>query len=307
MERSKSLADRLGANLRRLGRTELRVASYLRDNREEALASSASALAARTGSSDATVIRTVKSLGYAGMAGLRQGLADELRSDLTLAARMTRTLEAVRDAPGDALAATLQQHQQALERLRRDVGPDLFQAVVGKIASAPRVRIFGIGPSSAIAGYFTIQLRRFGIDAGSLTDSGLLLADGLHQLKPKDLLIMLAYGRPYREITALIDRAKALRLPTVLITDTLGAQLRAQVDYIVPVARGSADGLSLHTATLGFIEAVLVAVAAARPAETVASLRALNALRQEVTGTPMDLPRRKHRSPAAARRTPRTA
>src|ERR1700704_150307 len=197
VRRDQSFEDRLAARTQRLGPTELRVAQFIRDNREEALVSSASALASRTDTSDATVIRVVKAVGYAGMAELRQELASELRDDLSLASRMVRTLDEVGEAPGGSFGLTLQKHQRALERLSKDIGPALFEAVVDRIVAAPRVRIFGIGPSSAIADYFAIQLGRLGIDGASLTDTGLLLADGLHRLKPFDLLIMLAYGRPY--------------------------------------------------------------------------------------------------------------
>jgi DNA-binding MurR/RpiR family transcriptional regulator len=287
--KSQSFNARLADGIERLGPTEQRVAQFLRENREEVLVSSASALASRTGTSDATVIRTVKALGYQGMSELRQELAGELRNDLSLASRMARTLGDV-EAPGDSFALTLQSHQQALERLRRDISPALFEAVVGRLVSASRVLVFGIGPSSAMANYLVMQLGRFGIDGASLTDTGLLLADGLHRLKSSDLLIMLAYGRPYREITALIEHSETLGLPTILVTDTLGGKLKRRIDHILPVQRGRADALSLHTATLGLIEAILVGVAAKRPAETVASLKTLNTLRTKITGQPMDLP-----------------
>jgi hypothetical protein len=45
----------------------------------------------------------------------------------------------------------------------------------------------------------------------------------------------------------------------------------------------------MHTATLGFIEALLVGVAAKRPDETLASLKALNEARQRLAGNKMNL------------------
>ncbi len=46
--------------------------------------------------------------------------------------------------------------------------------------------------------------------------------------------------------------------------------------------------LSMHTATLGFIEALLAGIAAKRPDETLASLKALNEARQKLAGQPMN-------------------
>ncbi len=277
-----SLERRLAAAGTRLPPTELRVARFLRDHREEALASSALALAAKLGTSDATVIRAVQALGYGGMADLRKRLAEELREVRTLAARMARTLDDVGRAPEGILERTLQQHLRALEQLRLDVGPPQFEAALARIAAAERVFVFGIGPSGAMADYFALQLARIGFDAASLTATGALLADGLNRLRRGDVLIALAFGRVYRELEALVACAEAARAVTVLITDALASVMQRRVDQVLRVERGRADALSLHTATLALIEALLVGVAARRPGETLASLKRLNALRAGV-------------------------
>ena len=52
MKKDESFEGRLASRLDRLGPTELRVAQFLRDNREEVLVSSASTLALRTSTSE---------------------------------------------------------------------------------------------------------------------------------------------------------------------------------------------------------------------------------------------------------------
>jgi DNA-binding MurR/RpiR family transcriptional regulator len=74
------------------------------------------------------------------------------------------------------------------------------------------------------------------------------------------------------------------------VTYTLGATLRIRVDLVLAVERGRAAGLSMHTATLALLEALLVGVAAKRPAEAVANLTLLNDLRARLAGKSMDLP-----------------
>ena len=141
-----------------------------------------------------------------------------------------------------------------------------------------------------MASYFAIQLGRFGLDGASLTQTGLLLADDLHRLRHGDLVVVLAYGRIYREVDVLLNQARRLDLETILVSDTLGPALRKHVDLVLPVARGRVDQLSMHTATLGLIEALLVGVAAMRPVETIANLKQLNGLRAELAGNSMHLP-----------------
>ena len=282
--------ERISAKLHTLSSTEQRVAQFFRDNREEVLVSSASALAEKAATSDATVIRTSKALGYGSLDELRRELAAELRSNLSPASRLTRTLTEVGDNLEAALGVTIDIHMQALERLRRDIDADLFARAVDRIIGAHRTFVFGIGPSSAMADYMVMQIGWFGLEATSLTQTGLLLADGMCHVKRGDVLIILAYGRLYAELETLLTHAKQLKIATMLVTDTLAGRLRGRVDDVLTVARGRSDMMSMHTATLGLIEAILVGIATRRPTETIASLKALNALRGSIAGKPMDLP-----------------
>ena len=295
MGRSPTFDNRLGACLDRLSPAEMRVAEFFRTNREEVLIASAAALAEQIGTSDATVVRTAKALGFAGMEALRRTLARELRADVSPARRMARTLGEVGeggDDGGSPLDMTLDIHVRSLEGLRRDITPDHFSRAVRSIVGARRVFIFGIGPSSAMADYFETQLSRIGIDAMSLTQTGLLLADGARKIGADDLLMVFAYGRVYREVTVLLDQARRVGATTMLFSDTLGAKLGKRVDLVLRVARGRADMLSMHTATLALIEALLVGVAADRPDRSIASLEELNGLRAALAGKPMGLPAR---------------
>jgi DNA-binding MurR/RpiR family transcriptional regulator len=282
--------ERIAERIAEMSPAEQRVVHFFANNREEVLILSAAALAARVETSDATVIRAAKALGFAGLEELRRTLADELRHSLSPAARLTRTLSEIGGKLPAALAATIDLHVRSLDTVRRRVTVDEFEKAVNGIAGAGRIVVFGLGPSAAIANYLVTQLTRFGLDALSLTNTGLLFADDLRRLRDGDLVIMLAYGRVYGELAALLDEISRQRLSSFLITDTLAGRLQRRVDLILRVPRGQADMFSMHTATLGFIEALLVGVATRRPAETLASLNALNEARARLAGNTMKLP-----------------
>jgi DNA-binding MurR/RpiR family transcriptional regulator len=285
-----SFEERIADRLAEMSPAEQRVVRFFRDNREEVLIASAAALAAKAATSDATVVRATKTLGFSGLEDLRRTLADELRRSLSPAERLTRTLSEVGSSLSAAFEMTLDIHLRSLGSLRISITPELFEQAVDGIAGARRVVVFGIGPSSAIACYLVTQLGRFGLDTASLTNTGLLFADDLRKLREGDLVIMLAYGRVYAELAALLDEIERQKLRSFLVTDTLVGTLRHRVDLVLPVARGHAELLSMHTATLGFIEALLVGVATKRPDETLASLQALNEARGRLVGKPMNLP-----------------
>ncbi|MGN6097323.1 MAG: MurR/RpiR family transcriptional regulator [Bosea sp. (in: a-proteobacteria)] len=285
-----SFEERVSLRLETMSPAERRVANLLLEAREEALVASAAGLAEKAQTSDATVVRTVKSLGFSGMNEMRQVLAAELKQSLNIASRLTETLRDVGDDLDAAFSHTLDIHREAIKRLRRDISPEVFRAAVEAVAGARRVVIFGIGPSSAVASYLAAQLGRFGIDALCLVHTGLLFADDLLKLRKGDVLIAFAYTHVYRELTVLLDETARHGLKSILITDSLAGKLSARVALSLTVARGRADMLSLHTATLGLVEALLVGIAVKKARSAVRSLEVLNALRKELAEGAVDVP-----------------
>jgi DNA-binding MurR/RpiR family transcriptional regulator len=287
----RSLDDAVDARWPDLGPAEQRVARFFRANREEVLVASAAELAERAGTSDATVVRAAKALGFEGLGELRRIVAGELRRSLSQMDRLRKTIDEVGREREGALGLTLDLHLQAIGQIRHSVTPALYDKAVQRIRAAKTVHVFGIGPSSAMADYFVTQLTRFGIPAHGLTSTGLLFADDLQHLRRGDCVIILAYGRVYAELDVLLDRIERLRLRSILVTDSLADILKKRVYLVLPVPRGHAELFSMHTATLGLIEALLVGIAATRPKESLRSLALLNEAREKLAGSTVKLRR----------------
>jgi DNA-binding MurR/RpiR family transcriptional regulator len=292
-----SFDERVTDRFARMRPAEQRAARFFQENREEVLIGSAAALALKAMTSDATIMRTTKALGFTSLDDMRRTLASELRNSLSPAVRLTNTLSKVGRDPSAAFDMMLDVHQKSLESLRRTISAEHFDSAVSSIVAARRVLVFGLGPSSAIAKYFVIQLARFGLEAAGLANSGLLFADDLQKLRKGDLVVILAYSRVYQELGVLIDEIERRGISSLLLTDTLAAKLRERVDLVLPVARGQADMLSTHTATLGLLEAILVGVASRRPVETLASLEGLNESRRKLAGKAVKLSTTADRKP----------
>src|ERR1700737_785489 len=112
---------------------EQRVARFFQENREEVLIASAAALASKAETSDATIVRATKALGFSGLEDLRRTLAAELRCSLSPPERLTRTRGGVGSSLSTAFEMTLEIHLQSLESLRRSITPDQFEKAVGSI------------------------------------------------------------------------------------------------------------------------------------------------------------------------------
>ena len=263
----------------RLGAAGLRVAKFIDENRQIVLASSAAALGARIGTSDATVLRTVQTLGFASLADLKSAI---LKSGAvsTPADDMRRTLVDLKKATGEALDGILQAHAESLDVLRSRKCRAQIAAGVRALDGAERIAVFGLGPSSALATYVSILLTRSGRRSRTMSATGSMLADQLLDLGAGDALLILAYGRLYREVKAVFAEAKALRLPTVLVTEADDTPLAKLADVSVAIPRGRPGQMALHGATLVGLETLVLSLAATRPDAALASLDNLNRLRR---------------------------
>jgi DNA-binding MurR/RpiR family transcriptional regulator len=167
-------ASRLG---RITGAAERRVADYLVRAGSKAAPMSAQEIAAAVGTSDATVVRTARTLGYANLRELRRALADE--SDETdLATRLQATIG---DSPTahDVLANAVERHLEALDTLLRRVPAADFDRAARVLSDAAHVWWCGTGPSAHLANYAAFLCRRLGTPSGSLTHAGTDHADEL--------------------------------------------------------------------------------------------------------------------------------
>lgn len=282
----KVFSERMRALEGKATQVETRVLTYLGNNRETALHASAAQIASAVGTSDATVIRTARKLGYDGLDALRRALADDLRRDLTLSQRMANEVaQANSHSPLSGTTEALRGSLDAIDAL----DTENVALVVEWLGKARRVQVFGIGPSGFIAGYFAAQLVRLGVDARALTRTGLQFADDLVGVVDGDMVVALAYDRSYPEVRALFDRVADMGLPSTLITATGGQLPDDRAGAVLRVPRGRSEGFGLHAGTLALIEGLLIALSVAEPERSRTSLDALNAARQALSGHGMDI------------------
>lgn len=281
--------DDLGERLARsenLAPAERRVAESLLDFGPEEALLSAAALADRLGTSDATVVRTAKALGYRGLAELRRAIATR-SPEPPLRERLRRTLE---QAPTDQiLAASLDRHLAALDALTRDVSSQQFQDAVAILANSGRIVWRGVGPSAHLASYAELLSRRIGRSSIALVQTGTSFADELLGVGPHDAIVVFAYGRLQSHVRVLIDRAADQGAPVVLVTDTLGRKLDDSVRTTLRCGRGTPGLFASHAVTLVVIEALVLAVAAIDRAGSDAALTTLNELRAALAGRRIDV------------------
>lgn len=271
--------QRYEQRLERLTPSFRRVAAFIDANRLSVLTSSAIDIAQAVGVSDATVVRAVQALGFAGLQDLRKELAASYGEGQAPVENLKRTLAGASENVEAALDGILDVYQQGLEVLRTAAFRRSALAALGLLREAKRVMVFGVGPTAHIAAYFTARLRRKGIRQGLLDRTGSALADQLLELAPGDCVLMLAYGAPYREAEAAFAEARRLRLPVILVTDATDAELARRAQVVLAAPRGRKNQIALHGVTVFSLEMLLLGLATADSRTAVETLAELERLR----------------------------
>lgn len=262
-----------------LPKTLRRIAAFLDQRRADVLSLSAMQLAQALGTSDASVIRTAKALGYDGLPALRRALARSVAPGPAEGFRQTLA-ESRADADRAARHA-VDSHTRQLA-LFSDAAMARLNAIAGALNESLRIVLFGIGPTAHIVGYGAHLLRRHGRSVLVVDQSGSGLADQLLGLRKGDGVLMFAYGAPYPEIEALLEEAARLSLRTALVTDQPRGRIARLAEQVAHVPRGEAGGMSLHGLTLVWLEALVVALSVMDGARTAAELERLEGLRERI-------------------------
>lgn len=279
-------ADRIAAGLGGLAPAQRKVAQFFTEHAAQLGFFSAAEIAARLGTSDATVVRTAQTLGYRGLADLKRALlADAPPPEPTPSTRLSATLRRAK-TPADVLDHVLDVHRAALDAARENLH-ERFPAAVALLGAAERIVLSGTGPSAAVAQYAAVLLGRVGRPAATITATGVSMADQALTLRSGDALLLLAYTRLHAHAAILLDLARRRRIPVLLITDVLTDVEGVHLTLTCP--RGLPAEQSSHAVTVLLLEAIAVALAAADRPRATTALRELNRLRGELLGTPADV------------------
>ena len=133
------------------------------------LRSALSAVAARAGVSDPTVIRFCRSLGLDGYQTFRLRLAQSLATGATF---LHRDIAAT-DSPAELTSKVFQRATRTLQDVSSQIPADRIETAVAMIAHARRVEFYGLGSSGIVAADARHKFFRLGLQAMSYSDSHL--------------------------------------------------------------------------------------------------------------------------------------
>ena len=151
----------LGSNLTPALR---KIADYVRDNPEQLLYQTVVEVADASGSSEASVIRFCRDMGFSGFQDFKLSLAQDLATS-PVGFRQEKPTSS--DGVADYLQATA---NQVLEDTRRLMNITQLEQVVERLMAARRIDFYGVGNAGSTAWDYALKFQRLGLAALAFPD-----------------------------------------------------------------------------------------------------------------------------------------
>lgn len=242
----------------KMGKSEKKIADYVLQYPTEIWPLSTSELAEKSGSSDATIVRFSRRLGYDGYQQLKLALARECDS-----INITENISPS-DPPLKVFEKICNDIYCSLEKTRSVFDSDSFTAICQKILSSKRILIFGLGNSAAVAADMAHKLLRLGFDATSYSDNHMQVIAASH-LDKDCIAIGISHSGSSTDIIDALKIAKRANALTASITNSSKSPIYTVSDYVLKTVSDETNyrilGLNSRIAQLAIIDAIYYFVA----------------------------------------------
>ncbi|MFC4002568.1 MurR/RpiR family transcriptional regulator [Prauserella oleivorans] len=265
-----------------LARAEQRVAKVVLDDPSAVARRSITEVALAANTSETTVTRFCKAIGVGGYPQLRIALAaDTARS----AARSTRNLGGD-IAYDDDLAAVVSKvsfaDARAVEETAEQLDIAALERVIGLLAGANRVDVYGVGASAFVAADLQQKLHRIGRVSFAWSDTHIMLTSAA-VLKPGDVAVGISHTGATTDTVEALRAAKEHGATTVALTNFPRSPISEVADHVLTTAARETTFRSGATASriaqLMVVDCLFIGVAQQHMDEAV---KALDATRDAV-------------------------
>lgn len=238
-----TLSERVAGHLDTLSPSETRVAQYLSSMpTEELIFANAGQLGRLTRTSDATVVRTARKLGYTGLPELKRQAGNGLNPTAHPKERLSQRLSALGSDLGAMREQIFADAVESLELTREAVDDAELQEAVAAMAHAETIFVYGYGGSELGARHLARMANRMGYDARAVGETGLMLAESVMRVSHGDAVVVFQPGRVLHDIDVLLEHAASVGARTILISgERLHDRLQGSYDVGLLAIRGSAQ------------------------------------------------------------------
>ncbi|MFE9248591.1 MurR/RpiR family transcriptional regulator [Streptomyces sp. NPDC007088] len=189
-------------------------------------------LAERTGTSEATVVRTARLLGYPGYRDLRLALAGLAAHQESGAAPSVTADIALDDPMAEVVAKLAHDEQQTLADTAANLDTTALSAAVSALVQARRVDIYGAGASGLVAQDLEQKLLRIGMLAHAHADPHLAITNAV-QLRGRDVAVAITHSGSTSDVVEPLRIAFEQGATTIAVTGRPDGSVAQYADHVL--------------------------------------------------------------------------
>lgn len=285
-----SLRERVEALWPEMSPTEQRIGeALLRCPPEKLVFATAENLAQLAITSDASIIRMARRLGYSGLPGLKREAGAALTRESAPRSRLERRIAELGPDLSAALSGVIDDARDRLDETEQHVDPTLLSKAVGLISGAEEVVAYGVGGSELAARHLSLKLNRLGHRSRHIGATGFRLADDLLGLRSSDVVVLYVPGRMLPDAEVLLERVKTVGASCIAVSErSLAERLSSRVDVAL-MAPQSASGSTAEALTaLVVTDILMLGVASLDESRALYTSDLLSTLRQRLVADTTD-------------------
>jgi len=244
---------------------ERRVAQRVIDDPEGVAASTITELAQACTTSETTVIRFCRAIGFSGYPELRITLASEAgRARGVSGGRVVGSDINPDDDLADVVEKIAYADARAVEETAAQLDIEALHSVVDAIVAAKRVDIYGVGASAFVAADFQQKLHRIGLTSFAWADVHIMLTSAA-VLREGDVAVGVSHSGATSDTIDALHEARRQGATTVAVTNFPRTPISEAADHVLTTAARETTFRSGATASrlaqLTVIDCVFVGVA----------------------------------------------
>ena len=257
-----------------------RIAGYITESYDKAAFMTASRLGQTVGVSESTVVRFAVELGFDGYPEMQKAMQEMVMNRLTSVQR----IEVANDRIGnqDILAKVLQADADKIRQTAETVSREHFRCAVDAILKARRIYILGVRSAAPLANFAGYYMNYMFEDVRIVTVSGAgEMFENLVSITPADVVIAFSFPRYSSATLKAAQYCRGVGATVIGITNSNQSPLAQNSDYVLIAKSDMVSLVDSLVAPLSVVNALLVALTAAREQEVQKSLGTLERVWEE--------------------------
>lgn len=246
-----------------LTKTEKIIADYIVDNMNTIGLSTVTDVALKTGVSDTSVIRFIRSLGYGGFADFKRSMNERMLEQvnsggLSPMQKFTNTKDKIREE--SVLNDVFYRAMDNLSTAILDLDEKLVHDIVDCILASRLKYIVGFRGTACCADYFYRKALFFTPNLILCDKAESSAIETLVDISEKDCVLMFSFPR-YSELNfSILELAQKRGAKIIVVTDRVTSPLAVYADHLVTVSIGGLGFTNSYVVPLCFAEALAILI-----------------------------------------------